>query len=239
MMVLIAVHWLPASWFYALLSSLLILGASLVVVRRLAFKRFVELDEGELLLPVGFLRLRMIRIPCNTIVSIQESACGVFGTALWIRAGDRHYDISWLDKDDCVAVGEFLQTVILNNRKATVPVLGEQSEVTSQQAGGAQDEFAAFSQMSLIWHIKFFLKTYVFSPRIFCLTLFDLVFWILVFTGCRLGIQRGIDAHSWSVGLVAGLVGFLLGMVAGILFLGFFYLLYCRDVSRKTQHHKE
>jgi hypothetical protein len=66
-------------------------------------------------------------------------------------------------------------------------------------------------------HVVFFLRRHVFSPRIFLLNLFNLVFWVLVIAGIDIG------AHG---GLVSGLIGGVAGMVGGILFLGFSYALY-------------
>jgi hypothetical protein len=81
--------------------------------------------------------------------------------------------------------------------------------------------------------------THVFSLRIFTCNLLNLIFWIFVFAGCRIGIQRGINAHSWTIGFVSGFVGLLLGTIVGIVFLWIFYLLHQRRMSRESQNHEK
>lgn len=65
------------------------------------------------------------------------------------------------------------------------------------------------------------------------LNIFNLAFWILAIAGFRVGIQKGIDKHSWLIGIVAGLIGLAVGIVVGILFLAFFYWLYRRRELRR------
>jgi len=86
--------------------------------------------------------------------------------------------------------------------------------------------------MTLRTEIARFFRVHVFSIRIFMLNIFNLVFWILAIAGFRVGVQRGIDAHSWTIGMVAGCIGLAAGSVLGVAFLAFFYWLYRRRELR-------
>jgi hypothetical protein len=71
-----------------------------------------------------------------------------------------------------------------------------------------------------------FLKCHIFSPRIFALNCLNQVFWIVVVTGCVIGFHRSP---------VSGFIVLFLGIVTGVLFLGFFYVLYHRSADRGNQ----
>ena len=80
--------------------------------------------------------------------------------------------------------------------------------------------------MTMRSEIAYFLKEHIFSTRIFALNMFNFVFGMFVIVGYKIGIQRDV---------VWGLIGLLLGTVAGILFHGVCYVLCRRRLSRKNQ----
>ncbi len=66
--------------------------ALLAIVRRLALRRFVELDTDELLLPTGFLQFHMARIPYSDITRAWEVGLP-FTAVLCIATDERSFDI--------------------------------------------------------------------------------------------------------------------------------------------------
>jgi hypothetical protein len=71
--------------------------------------------------------------------------------------------------------------------------------------------------MALKSHASYFLRHHVFSPRLFTLNLFNLIFFILLVAGAVIGAQGG---------LVPAFIGGVAGALVGVLFLGFFYAIY-------------
>jgi hypothetical protein len=74
-----------------------------------------------------------------------------------------------------------------------------------------------------------------FQSQILGLNFPNIIFWTPVFGGTRAGIQPGINASSWLVGLLWGSVGTAAGVFAGIVVLAVMYMIYLRQQSRKSQ----
>jgi len=118
-MALAALRWVKVSTGFAV-ASILMLLVSLLVLRRLAIRRYLGLEEDAILLPTGFLQLRTVRIPYKTIVSVWESRWA-FGTVLYLRAGHRKFEIPCglpLDKKDYLAVRAFLTAIASDTSEA-------------------------------------------------------------------------------------------------------------------------
>ncbi len=96
--------------------SFMILFVMSLTVRRVLFKRYIELGEDALLLPTGFFHRHTARIPYTAIHQVWESRW-IFGTVLYLRTEQRKYEILCgllLNIDDCLAVRKFLTAVVSN-----------------------------------------------------------------------------------------------------------------------------
>src|SRR5437870_4758369 len=71
MLVLVAIQWVSSRVGIALGGALIVL-ALLLLVRRLALPRFVELGPNALSLPTGFLQFHTARIPYSEITRAWE-----------------------------------------------------------------------------------------------------------------------------------------------------------------------
>jgi hypothetical protein len=91
-----------------------IMLGSLLAVRRVAFQRYLVLDKEALLLPTGFLRLRVTRIPYFSIERVWQTRLP-FGAVLSIATKDGKFDVVSAmlpDADSYVDIGKFLQSLV-------------------------------------------------------------------------------------------------------------------------------
>ncbi len=68
------------------------LGVLLLTVRRLAFRRHLELENDALVLPAGFLRAQITRVPYSTIGRVWERSF-FWGDVLFLDVGKRTLEI--------------------------------------------------------------------------------------------------------------------------------------------------
>lgn len=120
-LVLLAVGWLALTPGMTV-ASVLILLVLLLVFRRIAYKKYVELSDDTLILPAGFLQLQTNRIPYSTIDRVWESHWA-FGPVLYLSANKRKYEIPCgirLERSAYVSVRDFLiKEIILNKKNLT------------------------------------------------------------------------------------------------------------------------
>jgi hypothetical protein len=84
----------------------------LVIVRRLAFKCFLVLEEDALILPTGFGRVRTMRIPYASIERVWETSLP-FSTVLSLATKEGKFEIISMMLPDTRSysdVGEFLNS---------------------------------------------------------------------------------------------------------------------------------
>lgn len=123
--ILIAIHWIkltPGLVVAAVPMSLTIL----LTIRLLVIKRYVTLSEDALLLPTGFLQLRMTKIPYGIIDKVWEARWPM-GVVLYICVGRHKYEIPCgfkLKPKDYVEVRDYLVEVYTKNTK-TQPAGGD------------------------------------------------------------------------------------------------------------------
>ena len=122
------------------LASLTTTLGALLAVRRLAFSRHVELTNDSLSLPMGFLRLRVKRIPLDSIEKVWESKWAL-GTVLYLHVNQKRFEIPCglgLSRDDYSTVRNFLVKAA-SDRKA-----GRLLEVLPGDPSGLPEEVTRF-----------------------------------------------------------------------------------------------
>ena len=125
-MVLLVVGWFPISIGIITVISILLLMVLLLVLRRVACHRYIELGEDSLLLPTGFLQLRTVQIPYNTLSHVWESQWAL-GTVLYLLVKQRKFEICCgicLKNEDYVTVRDFLIQRASDNRNETREIKG-------------------------------------------------------------------------------------------------------------------
>jgi hypothetical protein len=108
-------------------ACMLALLAALVAIRRLVLRRYVELERDAILLPTGFLQLWVARIPYDAILEVRE-APWAFGTVLYIRTGERKYEIPCgirINRNDYVTVRNYLMARKGNEPQPATPPYSE------------------------------------------------------------------------------------------------------------------
>ncbi len=108
MLGLVAMRWYSYRVGIAI-GGVLVVMALFGIVRRLAFRRFIEFRKDALLLPTGFLQFRMVCIPYSAITRAWEVSLP-FTVVLRISTDDRVFDIPSIllpDSESYVALREF------------------------------------------------------------------------------------------------------------------------------------
>jgi hypothetical protein len=99
-------------WVIAAIGGIFVLAAVVLAVRRLVSYRVLELGADALLLPHGFLAIKISRIPYADIEGVSESQMSG-QKYLWVRACGRKFTIgaSLLpDRDSYAFVRDFLMS---------------------------------------------------------------------------------------------------------------------------------
>ena len=103
-------------------ASILIFFALSSAFRRFVCKRYLELTEDALLLPTGFFRMHMVRVPYDAIESVWEYKLS-FLSFLYLRANRKRYEIAGFmaDREGFVTVRDFLIETAARNGKEALP----------------------------------------------------------------------------------------------------------------------
>lgn len=157
MMILTAFPWIFSLKIGVSLGGFLFLMTLLLTLRRLIFRRYLELGESALMLPTGFLRSRIVEIPYSAIERIWETRM-LLADVLCLGVGKRTFEIrtSFLpDEGSYMAIRDFLGSSAQRNSsgagvsevKETEPL----SEYGTSSSYFGDGEIYSFEEERVVW----------------------------------------------------------------------------------------
>lgn len=118
-LIVVRIHWVVST-----VGILSVVFASLLMVRRLAFPKFLQLEEDSLLLPKGFFRTWITKIPYADIENGWETVGGAMRT-LNLQVKGRTFEVNsimLLDTASYIAVRDFLKSHLIPKERTVQPI---------------------------------------------------------------------------------------------------------------------